>query len=81
MDGMLNFFYEFFGQFLGGVWTAFSNIFVGIGQMFNFSAYADIIDSHTSELGGLAWVYAIIAMLIILAVLGLLVYIIVVSLK
>ncbi len=81
MDGMLNFFYEFFGQFLGGVWMAFSNIFVGIGQMFNFSAYADIIDSHTTELGGLAWVYAIIAILIILAVLGLLVYIVVVSLK
>jgi hypothetical protein len=81
MDGMLNFYYEFFGQFLKGVWIAISNFFVGIGEMFNFPKYVEIINSHTTELGGLAWVYAIIGMLVIIAVLGLLAYIIVVSLK
>lgn len=81
MDGVLNFYYEFFGQFLNGVWIAISNIFVGIGEMFNFPKYVEIVNSHTTELGGLAWVYAIVGMLIIIAVLGLLVYLIVVSLK
>ena len=69
MDGMLSFFYEFFGQFLGGIWTAISNIFVGIVEMFNFSKYVSIVDSHTSELGGMAWVYAIIGMLVIIGLL------------
>ncbi len=81
MDGVLNFYYEFFGQFLKGAWIAISNIFVGIGEMFNFPEYVEIINSHTTKLGGLAWLYAIIGMLVIIAVLGLLVYVIVVSLK
>ena len=74
MDGMLSFFYEFFGQFLGGIWTAISNIFVGIVEMFNFSKYVSIVDSHTSELGGMAWVYAIIGMLVIIGLLVLIGY-------
>lgn len=81
MDGVLSFYYEFFGQFLNGVWIAISNFFVGIGEMFNFPKYVESVNSHTTELGGLAWVYAIIGMLVIIAVLALLVYIIVVSLK
>ena len=81
MDGILNFFYEFFGQFLGGLWTAFSNIFIGIKEMFNFPKYVGIVNNHTSELGGLAWVYAIIGMVLIIAVLVLLVYLVIMSLK
>ena len=81
MDGMLSFFYEFFGQFLGGIWTAISNIFVGIVEMFNFSKYVSIVDSHTSELGGMAWVYAIIGMLVIIGLLVLIGYMVTVSLK
>ena len=81
MDGMLSFFYEFFGQFLGGIWTAISNIFVGIVEMFNFSKYVSIVNSHTSELGGMAWVYAIIGMLVIIGLLCLIGYVVIVSLK
>ena len=81
MDGVLSFYYEFFGQFLNGVWIAISNFFVGIGEMFNFPKYVESVNSHTTELGGLAWVYATIGMLVIIAVLALLAYIIVVSLK
>jgi hypothetical protein len=81
MDGMLSFFYEFFGQFLGGIWTAISNIFVGIVEMFNFPKYVSIVNSHTSELGGMAWVYAIIGMLVIIGLLCLIGYVVFVSLK
>ena len=81
MDGMLSFFYEFFGQFLGGIWTAISNIFVGIVEMFNFSEYVSIVDSNTSELGGMAWVYAIIGMVVIIALLCLIGYLVTMSLK
>ena len=81
MDGILNFFFEFFGQFLGGLWTAISNIFKGIGDMFNFPKYVEIVNAHTSELGGVAWLYAVIGMLLIIAVLVLVVYLVVMGLK
>ena len=81
MDGILKFFFDFFGQFLGGLWTAFSNIFVGIKEMFNFPRYIEIVNDHTSELGGVAWLYAVIGMILIIAVLVLLVFLVISSAK
>jgi len=49
--------------------------------MFDFPAYGKIISDYTSELGGLEWVIAIFAMLLLAAVLVFLVMLVVLSLK
>ena len=49
--------------------------------MFDFPAYINIINSFTTELGGLAWVIAIVAILVLAAVLVAAVWLIVVSIK
>ena len=49
--------------------------------MFNFPKYVEIINDFTTELGGLAWVIAIIAIILLAAVMALIVWLIVVAVK
>ena len=49
--------------------------------MFDFPAYLKIIDNYTTELGGLAWVVAIIAVVALAAVLALCIFLVIMSLK
>lgn len=81
MDTILKFLYEFLGQFFGSLWSIVIAIFEGIGNAFNFVEYGRIIDKYTTELGGLSWGLAILAMVLMAAVLALIVFLIVMSLK
>ncbi len=81
MDTIFGFLFEFLGQFFWSLWSIILGIFNGIGGMFDFPAYLKIINNYTTELGGLAWVVAIIAILALIAVLFLIVFLIVMSLK
>lgn len=81
MDTIFKFLFEFLGQFFGSLWSIIAGLFKGIAGMFDFPAYINIINSFTTELGGLAWVIAIIAMLVLAAVLVASVWLIVVSIK
>ena len=81
MDTIFGFLYEFLGQFFWSLWSIVLGIFNGIGGMFDFPAYLKLIENYTTELGGLAWVVAIIAILALAAVLFLIVFLIVMSLK
>ena len=81
MDTVFKFLFQFLGQFFGSLWDAISGVFIGIGQAFNIPEYINIISHYTTTLGGLAWVVAIIAIVLLIAVLGLAVFLIVVSLK
>ena len=81
MDTVFKFLFEFLGQFFGSLWSIITGFFGGIGEAFNFPAYVNIINGYTTELGGLAWGIAILAIVLLIAVLALLVWIIVVSLK
>ena len=81
MDTIFGFLFEFLGQFFWSLWSIILGIFNGIGGMFDFPAYLKIINNYTTELGGLAWVVAIIAILALAAVLFLIVFLIVMSLK
>ncbi len=49
--------------------------------MFNFPRYYKIIMDFTGELGGLAWVIAIVAIVLLIAVMGLIVWLIIVAIK
>ena len=81
MDTVFKFLYEFLGQFFTSLWSIVTGIFKGIVGMFDFPAYGKIISDYTSELGGLEWVIAIFAMLLLAAVLVFLVMLVVLSLK
>ena len=81
MDTVFKFLYEFLGQFFTSLWSIVTGIFKGIVGMFDFPAYGKIISDYTSELGGLEWVIAIFAMILLAAVLVFLVMLIVLSLK
>ena len=81
MDTVFKFLYEFLGQFFSSLWSIFVGIGKGIVGMFNFGEYGNIISDYTSELGGLEWVIAIFAMLVLATVLVFIVLFIVLSLK
>ena len=61
MDTIFKFLFEFLGQFFGSLWSIISGIFTGIGNAFNIPEYVNIIYAYTTELGGLAWFIAIVA--------------------
>ena len=83
MDTVFMFLFEFLGQFFGSLWFGLVALITGIGNAFNIPEYISIITRYTNDLGlgGLGWVVAIIAIILLVAVLGLAVFLIVVSLK
>ncbi|MGN0453428.1 MAG: hypothetical protein ACI4GZ_06505 [Ruminococcus sp.] len=81
MDTIFKFLFEFLGQFFGSLWSIIAAAFTGIGNAFNIPAYVNIVYAYTTELGGLAWVVAIVAILLLVAVLALVVWLIIVSVK
>ncbi|MCH5297086.1 MAG: hypothetical protein J1E85_05400 [Ruminococcus sp.] len=81
MDTVFKFLFDFLGQFFGSLWSIITGFFGGIGGAFNFPAYINIINAYTTELGGLAWGIAILAIVLLVAVLVLAIWLIVVGLK
>ncbi len=81
MDTVFKFLFDFLGQFFGSLWSIIQGIFIGIGNAFDFPAYINIINAYTTELGGLAWGIAVLAIVLLAAVLGLLIWLIIVAVK
>ncbi len=81
MDTVFKFLFEFLGQFFGSLWSIITGFFGGIGGAFDIPAYINIINAYATELGGLAWGIAILAIVLLLALLGFIVWLIVVGIK
>ncbi|MDO5126053.1 MAG: hypothetical protein Q4D35_06740 [Ruminococcus sp.] len=81
MDTVFKFLFEFLGQFFGSVWSIIAAAFKGIGKAFNIPAYINIIKAYTTELGGLAWFIACLAIVLLVGLLALIVWLIVVAVK
>ncbi len=81
MDTVFKFLFEFLGQFFGSLWSIIAAAFKGIGEAFNLPAYVNIIYAYTTQLGGLAWIVAIVAILLLVAVMALIVWLLIVSVK
>ena len=81
MDTVFKFLFDFLGQFFSSLWSIITGFFKGIGNAFDFPAYVNIINGYTTELGGLAWGIAILAIILLVAVLVLAVWLIVVAVK
>ena len=73
MDTVFKFLFEFLQQFFGSLW----NGIVSILDMFNIPKYFEIVQNYTTTLGGLAWVIAIVAILLLVGVFGLIIFFIV----
>ena len=63
MDTVFQFLFQFLGQFFGSI---FNGIVTMLGA-FNIPEYISIITRYANTLGGLAWVVAIIATLLLVA--------------
>lgn len=81
MDTVFKFLFDFLGQFFGSLWSIITGFFGGIGGAFDFPAYINIINAYTTELGGLAWGIAILAIVLLIAFLVLCVWLVVVGIK
>ncbi len=81
MDTVFEFLFQFLGQFFLSFWLIIQGIFSGLAGMFDLPAYINIINAYTTELGGLAWGIALLAIILLIAVLVLCVWLIVVAVK
>ena len=77
-DNFRNWFLVFMKQMLGGVWQAISNIFLGIGQIFNFGVYARQL---AGQQFGWAWILVILILLLTIAIWGSLIFLIVLGIR
>ena len=74
MNTYIRFLYEFLDQLLGGILTAIKGLFLGILQMFDIKAYADLIKSYSKDFNGGEWVLVALAIIVTLVVLLLIVF-------
>ena len=77
MDTVFKFLFQFLGQFFGSIF----NGFVTMLGAFNIPEYISIINRYTNTLGGLAWVVAIIATVLLAALFVFIILLIVKSVK
>ncbi|MCR4726535.1 MAG: hypothetical protein K5753_04880 [Clostridia bacterium] len=77
-DNFRNWFLMFMKQMLGGIWQAISNLFLGIGQIFNFGVYGRQL---AGQQFGWAWVLVILVLLLTLAIWGALIFLIVLAIR
>ncbi len=67
METIFKFVYEFFAIFVDGIITMFE----GLLQLFNFGRYISIINSYSENFDGPQWLFVVIAIIILLAFVGL----------
>ena len=77
MSTFFRFFYEFLGKFFLGIWKILEGFYQGFKQMFNFKEYADVINFYKEDFNGFEWVLVAIAIILVLAFIGLIVWLIV----
>ena len=76
MDVFLKFFVDFLATFFGSLWSAISGLFSGFFGMFNVAKYARVFKQYCGDFGGLAWILAILTVILVIAALCLLVFVI-----
>ena len=82
MSILLNFIQDFLGQFfVSGFWGMLKGIGRGIVDIFNFPKYIEIFDKYSSNFDALAWVLAILCIILIVAALAGIIFLVVLLLK
>ena len=71
MSTFFRFFYEFLGQFFLGIWKIIEGFYKGILQMFNIKGYAGVVEFYKNDFNGAEWIFVVIGVILILALVGL----------
>ena len=75
MNTYVRFLYEFLDQLLGGIITALKGLVLGIIQMFDVRAYAELIKHYSKDFNGGEWVLVVIAIVVTIIILALIILI------
>ena len=81
MDAFMNWFFAFMTTMLEGVWHSISGFFGGIIEIFNFPAYFDQITRYKDGFNVLAWILAVLTVIIAFAVWAALIFLIILGIR
>ncbi len=81
MEGFLDWFFAFFTTMLDGIWKILSGLFNGFLQIFNIVNYINQFNKYKDGFGVLDWIFAILAFLLVIALWGVIVYLIVMGIR
>ncbi len=68
MNTFFRFFYEFISIFFQGIVDMFGGIAKGFGKMFGFGEYAKVIDSYKDHFNGSDWVFVVLSIICLVAI-------------
>ncbi len=77
----LDWFFDFFGTMLDGVWKIISGFFNGVLQIFNIVEYIDQFAQYRNGFSFLDWVLAIISFLLVIALWGVVIYLVIIMIR
>ena len=75
MDVFIKFAVDFLGTFFGALWSGISGLFMGFIGMFNVVKYVGVFKQYCGDFGALAWILAILTVILVIAALGCLVFV------
>ena len=81
MESYVKFLYELLRQFFGGFWTAISGLFGGLFDVVNVLDYFAIFDKYSAGFNVLAWIIAILTVLIVIGILVAIVMFVIIFIK
>ncbi|MGN0536844.1 MAG: hypothetical protein ACI4M3_02570 [Acutalibacteraceae bacterium] len=81
MGDFFEWFFAFVTEILGGFAKIFIGLWDGLKQIFNVPEYIEIFKKYSENFGILGWVLSIIAILVVIAIFGLLIFIIVLMIR
>ena len=68
MNTFFRFFYEFISIFVDGLVSIFEGIGKGLGKMFGFKEYGKVIDSYKDHFTGGDWVFVVLSIICLVAI-------------
>ena len=81
MDVFIKFAVDFLQTFFGSLWSGISGLFMGFIGMFNVVKYAQIFKQYSGDFGALAWILAILTVILLIAALGCIVFVIYLAIR
>ncbi len=76
MDVFIKFVVDFLETFFGSLWSGISGFFSGIFGMFNVVKYVKIFKEYAGDFNAVAWILAILTVLLVIAALGCIVFVV-----
>ena len=81
MDVFIKFVVDFLETFFGSLWSGISGLFMGFIGMFNVVKYVKIFKQYAGDFTALAWILAILTVILLIAALGALVFVIYLAIR